>query len=211
MRSGAAYMTHYWPIENDLKDYKGTNNLWPGVIGGVTLAPDRLGNTNSSVLINNAFLAMPTDVYFNSSFTVMAWVKPFSTIGQGRLLDCGFGQTDNVIVMISSGNSNRPAAQIFRGSNSRPVVESSTAIDLNEWGHLAVTFEDKTMTIYVNGSVTANQTYADVWTPLGVSRPMCYLGKSNWADAYVKAYFDEIKIFNAALSIDQVQAEMNGF
>lgn len=202
-------MTHYWPIENDLADHKGTNNLSPGVVGGVTLAPDRLGNINSSVLINNAFLSMPTDVYFNGSFTVMAWVKPFSTIGQGRLLDCGFGQTDNVIVLISSGNSNLPAAQIFRGSSSRPVVESSAAIDLNEWGHLAVTFQDKTMTIYVNGSMTATQTYADVWTPQGVSRPMCYIGKSNWNDAYVKAYFDEIKIFNAALTIDQVQTEMN--
>lgn len=77
---------------------------------------------------------------------------------------------------------------------------------LNEWTHLAASFDGTKSIVYVNGiDVSLNRIY---WErgPRGLVRNQCWIGKSAWADNKMpNAYFDEIRIYKIALSRTEIR------
>ena len=45
--------------------------------------------------------------------------------------------------------------------------------------------------------------------PISVNRTYAAIGENQWTDPHPMAYFDELKIFNIALTQAQIQAHMN--
>ena len=193
-------LINYWPINNDVIDYIGSSDLIPG--SGVSLASDRFNNPNSSIRLNSGYYSLPSDVYFNGTFSFLAWVKPTAFTGNSRIIDCGNGQSsDNVIIMYTSGSGGRPAVQLFKGGASQPTLISSKITSINRWYHLAVVLDERNLTIYVNGSSVASLAYS---RPNGVVRSSCFIGKSNWGDADASIYLDDIYIYDRDLSLYEI-------
>lgn len=169
---------------------------------GVSLASDRFNNPNSSIRLNSGYYSLPSGVYFNGTFSFLAWVKPTSFTGNSRIIDCGNGQSsDNVIIMYTSGVSGNPAVQLFRGGNAQSTLVSSKATTVNRWYHLAVVLDERNLTIYVNGSSAASIAYTG---PNGVVRSSCFIGRSNWGDADASIYLDDIFIYDRDLSLYEI-------
>ena len=86
-------------------------------------------------------------------------------------------------------------------------MDSSTALDLDTWNHIAATLNGSTGTLYINGEVVGSNTSMHI--PEEVMRDIAYIGRSNWSnDAYANADFDDIRIWNTALSQTDIQANM---
>ena len=78
---------------------------------------------------------------------------------------------------------------------------------VNEWVHLTSTLSGNTGTIYINGKLAGRNA---VPAPLNKTRKSNFIGKTNWH--YYNsalAVFDDLKIFNRALSDEEVITNMN--
>lgn len=203
-------LVNYWPINNDIKDYVGnTGSLRP--VGNVHLASDRFNLSNSSIFVNNGYCIAPNGTYFSGDFTIIGWVMPVSLPVNSRLIDFSRGAAlDNVYVVLSDGNS-KPYTGVWNNGASGPdVVSQSITLPLNQWSHLASTLSGTTLSIYINGTLA--NSLSGSYTPMNVTRTQCYIGKNPW-DSSVNvsntvAYFDDIKIYNRALSQYEVLGDI---
>lgn len=174
------------------------------------LAQDRFNNTNASIFFNSGYVEVPSGIYFDDTdFTIIMWVKTTKVFWQS-LLDFGdTNMTNNVIFQLDS--SIRPNFQITKGTASKWYF-SSTPLVLNEWNHMVATLKGMLLTMYLNGIQTAQATIA--FKPLNVTRPTCYLGRSNnfyknpTGDPDAKSYIDGVYIYNRAFTQDEVIADM---
>jgi len=207
-------LINYWPINADLKDYIGSSDMSPGTDletnGSVGFGADRFSDPSGAIYLNNGYYTVPPGVYFSGDFTILAWVKEVSYMEGSRLIDFGNGpNSDNVIAAICDVHSEMPRPRIFVGANYNNASDHfpSAVIKLNEWYHLAYVLNGTNMTMYINGENVGSQ---DSMIPAYIVRSSSFIGRSNWypGDQDANAYFDEIKIYNRALSPDEVAYDM---
>ena len=176
---------------------------------------DRFNNRNGAIYMNPGYYILPPGIYFNNRFSFLVWAKAFKLVLWSRFIDCGNGpKSDNIAIILSRNNTfdRIPCVQIYRGAVAQPIVTAVNKLPLNTWFHFAVVYDGQNLMIYVNGNLEANSTSS---APLAVNRTNCYIGRSNWhdsvgnSDAY--ACYDDIMIYNRALSTNEVQNCMNTF
>jgi hypothetical protein len=173
-------------------------------------------NGDPNPIVNNA-LAMdgqddyaiaPARVWFNGNYTIETWIYPRTFSNWGRVIDFGNGPgVDNVLLGYTEGTSGKPSLVNF-GAGGVGSLTSSTQLVLNQWSHLAVSFNGTTATMYINGALVATGTMT---APNNVNRTSCLIGKSNFGpgDPNANAIFDELRIWNVARSQAEIQASMN--
>ena len=203
-----AGLQNYWSFCSSLTDLMTNLTLYNEM--NPTFTFDRFNVSNSAISLSNGFVKAPGGVYFSGGdYTVMAWVYPRAFISFSRLLDFGNGAgTDNICFALTYSTSGQPQQYIYKGASNVLSLNSSQMLELNKWQHLTFTFLNSTKKakIYVNGVLTANGTSNG--SPNNVARTSNYIGKSNnAADGLVNAIYDEIKIFNIALSQLQIVLE----
>lgn len=148
------------------------------------------------------YVSAPAGVYFSGDFTIECWVYPKSFPNWARIIDFGNGAgSDNVLLAYTYGTSGAPGFYV-EGSQ----FQANQSLPLNQWSHIAATLSGNTATIYINGTAAGTATFP---TPVNIIRNNCYIGKSNWGDPNANAVFDELRIWNTALSPTQIQASMN--
>lgn len=195
-------LTNYWPLNYDMKDLIGSGDLQVGLNG--YMSTDRFGNVNSAVYANNGYFYAPPGVYFEGDFTVIAWVKVVSFVGWARLMDF---YPDNVVFVVSTAGSMFPSFQIFKSP--KYSLESNRSLNFNDWSHLSATLQNTTLSIYVNGSLVALGFNSSI--PANQIRTNCYFGRSAYypGDSDADACFDDIKIYNRALTQQEIIYDMN--
>jgi hypothetical protein len=119
-----------------------------------------------------------------------------------RIIDFGNGgPSDNIFLALSYSVSDI-CTKIYNGTVSYSFTcTSSPLIQLNTWYHIANVFSGTTSYIYVNGNLVSSGTQ---YVPKNVIRNKNYFGKSNWANSNVNASFDDLRIYNGALSAEQI-------
>lgn len=187
----------------------------PGELGNngiVGFDQDRFNNSNGAIFMNPGYFILPPGIYFNNSFSLLVWVKVLYSIAWARIIDCGNGQSsDNVAIVLSrsSPNDKIPYAQVFRDTVAQTRVFALNKRQINTWFHVAAVFDGQNLMIYMNGVLEGNSTSG---APLGVVRNSCYIGRSNWnVDPNAFASYDDLMIYNRALSSNEVQNFMNVF
>ena len=59
--------------------------------------------------------------------------------------------------------------------------------------------------MFVNGVVSSTSTFSG--PPVNIVRNYNWIGKSNWANTYTNAVYDEIKIYSGALNSSQILSD----
>ena len=162
-----------------------------------------LGTNNST-----KYISVPATL--NSSFTgnqitLEGWFN-LTTAGGGNPMLIGEAfNGDGKITFCMYRNGQNINAGFFNGAWVQ--VTSSTAIPLNTWTHIAATYDQTAIRIYINGvlnaSINATQalpTGSEVW----------YLGK-RWdgTTEMFSGIMDELRIWNVARTQAQIQETMN--
>jgi len=148
---------------------------------------------------------VPAGIYFGSDFTVTVWVKLYSVQNYVRILDFGKGtRFDNIIISAGMDGLSTVGFWIFNESK-HSLLKSLSTLKLNTWVHIAVVLKDTLASIYLNGILDSS---GQLFKPRNELRMSNFIGKSNWAhDPNADASFDEIKIFNRALFIEEIIEE----
>ena len=166
-------MINYWSFTNNVKDSIGTAHLYNGV--NVFLTNDRFGNDNSSLRLNYGYYCVPSGVYFNGAFTTSVWINAKSKNIGYRVFDFGVNgdNSDNILFSLFKWDTLKPYFVIYSGSSPSNSLDCSSDIVLNEWTHLAVTFDGSQASFYFNGIFSGSSLQSQ---PRSVVRSKNYIG-----------------------------------
>ncbi len=186
-----------------LTDLSGNANN--GTISGATWTTSgKYGNalsfngTNALVTVNNA-----PSLQLTSAMTLEAWVYPTTVSNTWR--DVIYKGNDNYYLEGTSSNSSRPAAGAILGGVYGEVY-GTAALTANTWAHLAVTYNGATMQLYVNGVQVASHAQTGA---IATSTNPLQIGGDSLYGQYFAGRIDEVRIYNRALSVAEVQSDMN--
>lgn len=165
--------------------------------------PGKGGNALDFNGINN-YIELPEGFdSLGQGFTVTLWAYPTAVKDWARFIDFGNGEYNDNIIFGRRANSNDLFLEGYEGHSSGGQVIASGALELNKWQFFAAVVDSEgNAVIYKDGQVVASGTTV---CPPDVLRRNNYIGKSNWsADDYYSGYMDDIRVFNYALSEEQI-------
>jgi streptogramin lyase len=144
---------------------------------------------------------------FRNGFTIEMWAHPTSPRSYARFIDFGNGSPSDNIIFARNATSDTLLFEVYIGDSSGGRLEAGQVIDLNMWQHLAATLDlSGEVIIYKNGVEVAR---GAAIVPNNLIRANNYIAKSNWSwDEYYQGYMDEIRIWNRALTTEEIKTYM---
>jgi len=210
----------------------GLVGYWKFDEGSGTTAVDSSGNNNNGTLIDNPdwvdgkigkaleFNGSTNYVEINDSdsldgfdaITIEAWVKPIlgqrGAVVSRYLYDYNIPINERVYELTVEQGGTIGFALSSDGS-SATWLESSNTLQDNEWNHIAAVSDGNTMRIYINGEQDPNTKAAPA--SLHSSSYNLQIGaweySPNQRDTYFNGVIDEVKIYNRALSAEEIKAD----
>jgi len=144
------------------------------------------------------------------AFSFSLWAKPNSfTNSEAHFIQVESEVRCPLFFRLAGTGNNKVQAQVSGASNTLIISNGTTSLEVGNWYHLTMTFDGTTLTQYINGEIEGNQ-------PTGTKRGDfdtggtfgCYhiTGLSQY---YVDAIMDDFRIYNFALTQDEVKAIYN--
>ena len=206
----------WWQGEGDASDSTGLN---AGTVqGNVTFVPGKVGQafnfdgTNGLVRIP---ASSSLNVGTNAGFSLEGWIKPVNVSSLGPLVEWNSGsgglgpvfRINEPTVLGGGGPGSLYANFIDVAGTGHVVTTAANLLSTTSFNHVAVTYDGVggTGTIYLNGISVASQN-------LGVFTPRTTFGVilgSEPTSSYFGGLMDEMRIYNSALSSNQIQAIYN--
>lgn len=213
----------HYKFDGDLLDYSG-NNYNATASGTHGFVNDRNGNANSAY--NTIASSTPGNNWLNSGnpqkiqqltnqVTISFWMRQTQTW-------FGSSGTDGQMPLINKWNDNgfwvglrmqNPSNMSNRVRwrvNSGTFIESNTNVPVNVWHHVVCTYDGATLRIYQNGVQTGSAAHSGTITNTNVDM---FIGRqANGIPSGGITYrgqMDEVKIFNRALNLQEVQTIFN--
>ncbi len=169
---------------------------------------DRNGVVGSAVRVidKSTFLNAPSDVFFDGDLTLTGWARFNEKLANQTFLDFGVGhERSDTFRLFLADRTLRLCFEL----DGKIALKSSQNINLHEWVHIALSIQDLSAAIYLNGQAVDRNKLTK--KPSSLMRTFNFIGRSNLKGLPVSnADFDEIKIFKRALSEQEIQDEMKG-
>jgi len=159
------------------------------------------------------YISVPDDQALRLSgtdFTISSWVylnEHDPSYSSGIVVKRGAGSSNGYITGITGMQQTDTGfgyMQISGGDNPRLATKSPIA--LQGWNHLLYTFDvsEETMSVYLNGQLSS--TSAGIPAPNAATVADLCIGKDSQLDEYFfSGMLDEIRIYNKALSMSEIQ------
>ena len=182
------------------------------LVTGFTAQPIGAAEPTNSVLHfdgNGSYLELPPhslDGY--KAITVEAWVRPERLGFFTRFFEFG-SQKDNLVA--SWNGSYRVQNQHLDGDSSGKHEGFISRYDNNTWIHLAVVSDGNEYLGYMNGSLIIKTRFKNSFKPSGDGKQY-YFGKDTFGgeEEDFVGQMDEIRIWNKALSAEEIKAGLSG-
>ena len=194
--------------------------------GTGTVTADRSGNGNTGTLVNgvawysagkygNAVsfdgsndridVADSNSLDLRTGMTLEAWVRPTVTGGYRTVvLKEVAGELVYGLYGLDSDHGGRSSGWARIGNNSS-FVDGTTALPLSVWSHVAVTYDGAQFRMYLNGVLTRTTALSGTLTVSTL--PLRIGGNAIWGE-YFGGQIDEVRVYNRALAIAELQADM---
>ncbi len=138
-----------------------------------------------------------------NGMTVEAWVYP-TTLSGWRTVALQERPGALAYSLYACDTSLRPAGYINVGGSD--IAASGTAQPpLNTWTHLAMTYDGVALKLYVNGTLIRTTSVSG--NIVSSTNPLRIGGNSVWGE-YFSGRIDEVRIYNRALSVGEIQTDM---
>ena len=139
------------------------------------------------------------------TMTIMMDVK--SELSSGNFFTFTFGQDATVYSYLRvRGTTVRNAITTGSWSTEKDVQGSLAAS--GKWRHIALVFEGKKLSLYINGQLKNTNSSTDVSVSQMGSNLLAYLGKSFYGDdIYAKASYDNVKVYEKALTEEEIRRQ----
>ena len=161
-----------------------------------------LSFNGSTSYIGCGYTGLPTG---NNDRTITFWINPVSISSSwGGMVAYGTASASQDFVIQWNGTNPR----ILVGKHSANADASSlTNIPMSEWSFIAVTLSgEDSISYYLNGNADGTATLSGINTVLAFSQ----IGRGHNSATYsFNGLIDEVKIYNYALTQDEIKAEYN--
>jgi hypothetical protein len=199
-------MISWWPGDGNPNDIQGSNN---GTLqGGAGYAIGEVGQAFSFVASSNSGVIVPSTPSLNptEAITIDAWVNPSSFPNTGpavvRKDSNGVGTTQ---YSLSLGNG--ITAGVLSCNIGGSADATGGSVPLNQWSHVACTYDRQTIRVYVNGVEVAS-TLNTLAIPTS-SQDLAIGKEDGFTDRNFDGLIDEVEIFDRALTVTEVQGIYN--
>ena len=214
----------YMPFEGSYKDL--VSNTTATKVGSPLFADGKKGQAYTGA--TDSYLTFPTTTLKSSNFSAVFWTKINSTPDRAGILvmgpedkanagyptvqnnrNSGFrffreGSATSQIFKLNAGNGT--ADSWFDGGSAATVTPITT-----DWVHMAFTISGTECVVYINGEVAKQGSFGGIdWTGCDLLSIMSGAPRfSEWNHFSDLGMMDELRIFNKALSQDEVKTIMN--
>ncbi|MGE4286068.1 MAG: LamG-like jellyroll fold domain-containing protein [Phycisphaerae bacterium] len=212
-------------IEGVISDQAGNTNLTlTNITGGAALPSLAEGmpalSGASSLYFNNSDATDPNLTWGSAAqfdetiaencedITITMWFKWDGGDNWQRIFDIGTGIDDYMFLCANAAGTNlRYATRI--GAGTEQVLNTALPA-IGEWTYVAIVVGGDTGKMYINGEVVATNTAMTV-DPTDFAHASSYLANSQYeADPYFNGSVDDMKIYNYALTVDEVAQDYVG-
>ena len=201
-----------------LPDLSGNNNnatlvTGTGGTGGYSFATGKVGNALVLTAANEGYAALPAGILADAcEATIAAWVNIKTQVNYQRVWDFGWDETVYMYLTPSdAARMPRFGISIAGNGSHEPGIDGQPALPVGEWHHLAVVLGPSGVVLYVDGQ-TAGPDASITLRPADLgSTPNNYIGRSQFsADAYLDGAVDEFRVYDRALSPQEIQSLASG-
>ena len=196
-----------WDFEDNLND--DTQNMLDMASPSTPkyVADHKVGD--KSLSLTAQFVQLPYRVADSDELSVAMWVKwNTSTTQWQRIFDFGNDEDHYLFLTPNSGTSKMRFA--IKNGGDEQILDCPSKLSSYLWKHVVVTMGKDKTAIYVDGTEVASTTGITI-KPSDIRPVLNYLGRSQYtADPNNSANYDDVRIFNYALSADEVKAVKDG-
>ena len=202
-------LVKYFKLDNNLSDYSENNGN--GTAAG-SLSFIQNGNPGGALVLTNTGNAaeISTNSMSISSGSISLWIKPsgFAERNQyifGHGITDGSSWSDRIQLYFydSSGNLNLGLGGTHTRANNIQVL------NVNAWYHIVLTWDGTNYTVYINNLLKAHGLYGGLIQFAGYAD----LGNNGNRNGRTEGYnglLDDVKMYNRAINIKEVEALYNG-
>lgn len=187
-------------VNNEIIDHSGERiNVYSNALDGSVLVE---GKTGSGLRFDgDEYIDLDDSVLSGEGASFAAWVKPDRWIDWSRIFDVGDGKVADMWCGVEGG-SGKLRVDIF-GLAGGAVLHTDLP-PAGEWSHVAVTFGDGYLKLYVNGTLADSKECA--MKPAGIVETMLglYVGRSNWPDSLFVGVMDNVVAANRVLTAEEI-------
>lgn len=195
-----------WQFDDDLND--NTDNQMDCINSvNPTFTVSHKSGEKALNLLNNAYLQLPYQVADMDEMTIALWVnwRSASKTWQ-RIFDFGNGTENYMFLTPNNGSLMRFA---IKNGGDEQQVDCKGKLQSNVWKHVAVTIGKDKTTIYIDGTEAASSTAITI-RPSDIRPCLNYVGRSQFKqDPTFGGFIDDMRIYNYALTADEVKNVMN--
>lgn len=197
-----------WNFEDNL--YDDTQNMMD-VASPVTpkyIADHKMGE--KSLSLTSQFVQLPYRVADSDELTIAMWINWRSPTTQWqRIFDFG-NDTDHYMFLTPYNSYTNKMRFAIKNGGDEQTIDCTAKLSGYTWKHVTVTLAKDKTTIYVDGVEAASSTGITI-KPSDIRPVLNYLGRSQFtADPNISAYYDDVRVYNYALSADEVKEVMEG-
>jgi hypothetical protein len=176
-----------------------------GTISGASWsAQGRFGNALSFDGSDDmATVADSASLDLTTGMTLQAWVNPV-TLSSWRTIVVKEMPGNLVYGLYANSSTSRPVGEV-RTSTLRAAY-GTAQLPLNSWSHLATTYDGANLRFYLNGALVRTTSATGNITVSG--SPLRIGATTVWGEHF-RGLIDEVRIYNRALSLAEIQADMN--
>lgn len=164
----------------------------------------KVGSKALSLNGSSAFVQLPYTVANHLSMTISAWTYWTGLTAWQRIFDFGNGESQYMFLTARSATGKLRFA--IKNGGDEQQLDASNYLTRNLWQHVAVTIDPEQVCLYVNGVLAASSKTMTI-RPSDIHPIFNYIGRSQFSsDPLFKGYIDDFRIYNYALSGDEVNA-----
>lgn len=180
-----------------------------GNVPGYSFIPGKVGSALSLDDARQGYVSLPAGLLADAcEATLAAWVYLNSnTNAWGRIWD--FGQDTNMYMFFTPTNNINNVAKFaisIHGNTAEQVVSAPLPLAPLKWTHVAVVLGPSGGTLYLDGVVAGTNATMSL-RPVHLGRTANnYIGRSQFsADPYLDGAVDEFRVYDRALSQEEIQ------
>ena len=196
-------LVSWWPGGGTAQDLQDGNH---GTLqNGTTFAPGQVGQAFSLDGVNDVVTIPDSANQKPPALTIAGWINLAQAPATGQeyyLMSKYGGNFDGWILRI--GSTRVPTLSLSRPPAVVTHITAAVAIPLNTWVHLTATYDGTTAALYIDGVVQGTGMLNGGYTPTAVSMA---IGAASWfTGGFTAGLIDEVKLYNRALSVSEIQA-----